>query len=89
MGMQSGGGMMGGGMMGGGTGGTTGGGPMGGHEDVNIRVSNVQVNSAGTQITATVQILAAASAGTRQVHLETDEGEVMGPMWNSLFTVTK
>ncbi len=81
MGMQPGGGMMGGGMMGGGR--------MGGQEDPNIKVSNVQVNSAGNQVTATVQILSGASAGTRQVRLVTDQGEVMGPMWNSIFTVTQ
>lgn len=91
MGVQSGDGMMGGGMMGGGfgSGGVMTGGHMGGQEDANIKVSNVQVNSSGTQVTATVQILAAASAGTRQVRLQTDQGDVMGPMWNSIFTVTK
>ncbi len=85
MGMQPG-GMMGGGMMGGG-GSVTG--MMAGQQDLNIKVSGVQVNSAGTQITATVQVLATAAAGTRQVRLETDQGEVMGPMWDSAFTVTK
>lgn len=78
MGMQSGGGMMGGG---------TGSG-MGG-EDTNIKVSNVQVNSGGTQITASVQILGSAAAGTRVVRLQTDRGEVMGPTSANLFTVTK
>jgi len=76
-GMSGGGGMMG------------GGGGMGSSEDPNIKVSNVQVNSAGTQITATVQILSAAAAGTRQIRLETARGEMMGPMFNSFFTVTK
>ena len=74
---------MGGGMMGGGPGGGM------GQQDPNITVSNVQVNSAGTQITASVQILAAAAAGTRQIRLETNYGQVMGMMTNSLFTVTK
>jgi hypothetical protein len=69
-----------------------GGGGMGqgmGSEDQNIVVKNVQVNAAGTQITASVQILSPASAGVRQIRLETDRGDVMGPMVNSLFTVTQ
>ena len=74
---------MGGGMMGGGMGQGM------GAEDANIKVSNVQVNVAGTEITASVQILAAATAGSRQVRLQTDRGEVMGMMFTSLFTVTK
>lgn len=78
----------GGGMMGGG-GGMGGGMGYGGQSDPNIQVSNVQVNAAGTQLTATVQIAAAAAAGTRQVRLETNYGEVMGMMSNSSFTVTK
>jgi hypothetical protein len=75
-----------GGMMGGGMGGMGGG---MGQEDTNIKVSNVQVNPSGTQITASVQILPAATVGARQVRLETTYGEVMGMMANSLFTVTK
>ena len=71
--------MMGSGMMGGGNRG----------EDPNIKVSGVQVNAAGTQLTATVEILAAAVAGQRAVRLETDRGEIMGPMSGSVFTVTK
>ncbi len=74
-----GGGTMGGGMMGGG------GMPTG--DDPNIRVTNVSVNAAGTQITASVQILTAATAGTRQIRLETDHGEMMGPLNSTLFTV--
>lgn len=70
---------MGGGMMGGG------GMPTG--DDPNIRVTNVSVNAAGTQITASVQILTAATAGTRQIRLETDHGEMMGPLNSTLFTV--
>jgi uncharacterized protein (TIGR03437 family) len=75
-----------GGMMGGGMGGMGGG---MGQEDTNIKVSNVQVNPSGTQITASVQILPAATVGSRQIRLETTYGEVMGMMTNSLFAVTK
>lgn len=80
---------MGGGMGGNGMGG---GGAMGGagdsESDPNIKVSNVQINAAGTEITASVQVLPAAAAGTRIVHLETGRGEVMGMASVSLFTVT-
>lgn len=75
----TGGGMMGGGGMGGAM----------GQEDANIRVSNVQVNAAGTQITASIQVLGTATPGTRQIRLETNYGEIMGMVTNSLFTVTK
>ncbi|HZT30184.1 MAG TPA: IPT/TIG domain-containing protein [Bryobacteraceae bacterium] len=81
-GLSSGGGMMGGGM-------GSGMGPGMGSEDPNIKISNVQVNSAGTQITASVQILGSAAAGTRVIRLETGRGEVMGPMTANLFTVTR
>lgn len=74
-----GGGRMGGGGMGGGM----------GQQDANIKVSNVQANSDGTQITASVQILAAVTAGTRQIRLETTYGEMMGMITNSLFTVAQ
>jgi hypothetical protein len=60
-----------------------------GQADANIKVSSVQVNAAGTQITASIQILATAAAGTRQIRLETTSGEVMGMMTDSLFTITK
>ena len=70
-------------MMGGGMGGGM------GQEDSNIKVSNFQSSSDGTEITASVQILAAATAGTRQIRLETSYGEIMGMMTSSLFTVTK
>lgn len=80
--MQGGG--MGGGMMSGG-----GMGPGMGAEDQSIEVSNFQVNVAGTEITASVQILNSASAGARQIRLESDRGEVMGSMVSSLFTVTQ
>ena len=69
-------------------GGMMGGGGMG-QGDPNIKISNVQVNSAGTQITASIQILAAAATGTRQVRLETTNGEFMGMATGTLFTVTK
>jgi hypothetical protein len=75
-----------GGMMGGGMGGMGGG---MGQEDTNIKVSNVQVNPSGTEITASVQILPAATVGARQIRLETTYGEVMGMMTNSPFAVTK
>ncbi len=74
---------MGGGMMGGGSGSAL------GQADTNIKVSNVQANSAGTQITASVQILPAAVVGARQVRLPTSNGTVMGVMTNSPFNVTK
>jgi len=60
-----------------------------GQSDANIKISNVQVNSAGTQITASIQILAAAATGTRQIRLQTSYGEFMGTVTNSLFNVTK
>lgn len=72
-------------------GGTMGGGPGQGmgSEDANIRVSSIQVNAGGDQVTASVQILSSAAAGTRQIRLETDQGEVMGMMTNTIFTVTR
>ena len=74
---------MGGGMMGGGP-------SQGmGSEDTNINVSSVKPNANGTQVTASVQILSSALAGTRKIRLETDQGEVMGMMSGSLFTITK
>ena len=69
-----------------------GGGSMGngaGQADSNIKVTNVQSNTAGTQITATVQILAGAATGARQVRLQTSYGTMMGAMTNALFNVTK
>lgn len=66
-----------------------GGGPHGSDDaaDPNIEVSNIQVSTDGTTITASVHILPAATPGFRQIHLETDWGEVMGmPM--SVFTIT-
>jgi uncharacterized protein (TIGR03437 family) len=60
-----------------------------GQADTNIKVSNVQTNSTGTQIAASVQILQAAAIGTRQVRLQTSYGTVMGMMTNAPFNVTK
>jgi uncharacterized protein (TIGR03437 family) len=74
-------GMMGG--MGGGMGGVM------GQADSSIAVSGIQVNSDGTQITASVQILSTATAGTRQIRLKTAYGEIMGMTSVSLFTVSK
>ena len=59
-----------------------------GQADTNIKVSNMQANSAGTQITASVQILPAATLGPRQVRLQTSYGTVMGMATNSPFNVT-
>jgi DNA-binding beta-propeller fold protein YncE len=56
-------------------------------EDTNIQVSNLKINAAGTEVTATVQVLAAAAPGVRQMRLETDRGEV--PVGSVQFTVTK
>ena len=63
----------------------------GNHEgDANIKVSNVQASSDGTRITSTVEILAAAVEGYRQLRLDTEYGDVMGPMMGGLlFNVTK
>jgi hypothetical protein len=74
---------MGGGMMGGGSIAGM------GQTDPNIKVSTVRTNAAGTQITASVQILSGAALGTRQVRLQTTYGSVMGMMTNTLFTVNK
>jgi hypothetical protein len=71
---------MGGGMMGGG---------MAPGDDPNIKVTNMNVNTAGTQITASVQILSTATAGTRQIRLGTNHGDMMGAMNSTLFTVTQ
>ena len=70
------------GMMGGGQGGL-------GQADTNIKVSNIQIDAAGTKLTASVQILANAAIGVRQIRLQTDFGTMMGQVTNSPFTVTK
>ncbi len=77
-----GGGMMGGGMMGGG-------GAVSGNQDSNIQVSNFQVSTDGSQITATVKILSAATAGVRQIRLQSGYGLIAPMMSRSQFTVTQ
>ena len=71
---------MGGGMMGGGM--TSG-------DDPNIKVTNININAAGTQVTASVQIMSTAAAGTRQIRLGTNHGGMMGAINSTLFTVTE
>lgn len=71
----------GGGMMGGGTG------QMMGSGDAGFQVSNVQVNTAGTAVTASVKVLSSVAAGTRLIRLRTNGAEVMGMMSGPLFTV--
>jgi uncharacterized protein (TIGR03437 family) len=71
---------MGGGMMGGG---------MAAGDDPNIKVTNINVNTAGTQVTASVQILSTATAGTRQIRLGTNHGDMMGATNSTLFTVAQ
>lgn len=44
-------------------------------------------NATGTQLTARVEIAAAAAEGARQIRLKTERGDVVGPMSLSLFTV--
>ncbi len=58
-------------------------------EDNNIKVTNVKATADGKQVTATVQITAAATEGTRLVRLVTDKGEVRPPFTTMGFTVTK
>ena len=60
-----------------------------GQADTNIKVSNVQANSAGTQITGAVQILPAAVIGTRHIRMQTSYRTVMGMMMNLPFNLTK
>ncbi len=76
-----------------GTGSGMGGGMMGGGmatgDDPNIKVTNISANTAGTKVTASVQILSAATPGTRQIRLGTNHGDMMGPMSSTLFTVTQ
>jgi hypothetical protein len=64
------------------------GGGMAAGDDPNIKVTNIKVNTAGTQVTASVQILSTAAAGARQIRLGTDHGDMMGPVNSTLFTVT-
>lgn len=56
--------------------------------DPNTKVTNVQPNSAGTQVTVSVQILAAAVGGPRQVRIDdSDHGPMMGALNATTFTV--
>ncbi|MEO8663467.1 MAG: IPT/TIG domain-containing protein [Bryobacteraceae bacterium] len=66
-----------------------GGGMMGGGQDSEINTSDLQVNAAGTQITVSVRILDGAATGARQIRLETDHGEMAGPITGAVFTVTQ
>lgn len=70
-----------------GMGGMMGGGPTAGG-DPNIKVTNINVNPSGSQITASVQVLSTATAGTRQIRLGTNHGGMIGAMNSTLFTVT-
>lgn len=45
-------------------------------DDDAIKVTNLQVNDAGTSLSATVQVLGTATPGVRQVRLETERTEV-------------
>ncbi len=69
-------------------GGMMSGGPAAG-VDPNIQVSNISVNSAGNQLTAAVQIEAAATPGTRRIRMEANQIGMMGPMNSTLFTVAQ
>lgn len=58
-------------------------------DDTGITSSSIQVNSSGTQLTAVVSISSSATPGTRVIHLDTPNGDVMmggGP--GALFTVS-
>jgi uncharacterized protein (TIGR03437 family) len=66
-----------------------GGGGMASGDDPTIKVTSVKVNATATQITASVQILAAAAPGLRQIRLGTDHGDMMGQMNSIVFTVTQ
>ncbi len=58
--------------------------------DTSITVSHVQVNAAGTQVTATVAIAANAQAGPRLVKVTAANGETSGQMGAAnTFTVTQ
>jgi len=58
-------------------------------DDTDIKTSNIQVNSGGTQITAVVTIAPTATPGPRRIHLDTPNGDVMmgGASSGVLFTV--
>lgn len=65
------------------------GGGMAAGDDPTIKVNNLSVNTAGTQVTASVQILSTATAGTCQIRLGTNQGDMMGPINSTIFTVTQ
>ena len=56
-------------------------------EDTDLKVSKVQVNQAGTQVTAVVEVDKSAHPGPRQVRLQADQGEI--PVPGLIFTVAK
>ena len=70
-------------------GGMMGGGGSGFGSDPNIQVSNINTNAGGTQLTATIQISAAAAAGARQLRLEANHWGMMGALNYTVFTVTQ
>jgi len=56
--------------------------------DDDIKVSDIQVNGAGTQVTCSVQIAAGAAKGARVVHVETPNGDSAGTPSNAnTFTI--
>ena len=59
-----------------------------GHFRVENGLGVAMRETSGTQITASVQILPAATLGPRQVGLQTSYGTVMGMATNSPFNVT-
>jgi YVTN family beta-propeller protein len=57
-------------------------------DDTDIKISSIQVNSSGTQLTAVIAISSSATPGTRRIHLDTPNGDVMmGGSAGVLFTV--
>jgi len=70
-----------------GSGGSNGGG-VGATADTAFTVTAIQVNAAGTQVTATVAIAAKASTGVRLVRVSTPNGDSPGGA-SSTFTVTQ
>jgi hypothetical protein len=66
-----------------------GGGGMASGDDPSIKATSVKVNATATRITASVQILAAAAPGLRQIRPGTDHGDMMGQMNSIVFTVTQ
>ncbi len=62
-----------------------------GQPDPSISVSGIQVNTAGTQLTAQVQIAASAAAGQRLIRVQGPNGAsvIVAPPMMSVFTVTQ